>query len=292
MAPSIVSDIELPRDIPESRQSSANVPIEKAFGLKDRTIIITGAGRGLGITLAVAVLESGADAVCLDILSEPSAEEWNVITKLEKSTGVRATYQVCDITNEEAVEKIVAECGKEARQRGKPVRGMISCAGIQQMVDAIDYPMDGLRKIMEVNVAGSFLISKYTARLLRDQKLGGSIVLIASMSGQIANRGLHCSAYNTSKAAVHQMGRSLAYEWGQWGIRVNTLSPGYIRTAMTDGLLQEKPEVEESWMRGALLGRLGAPEDFKAPCVFLLADGSSWMTGADLRVDGGHCATS
>ncbi|KAG9795093.1 NAD(P)-binding protein, partial [Aureobasidium melanogenum] len=163
---------------------------------------------------------------------------------------------------------------------------------IQQMVDAIDYPMDGLRRIMEVNVAGSFLISKYTARLLRDQKLGGSIVLIASMSGQIANRGLHCSAYNTSKAAVHQMGRSLAYEWGQWGIRVNTLSPGYIRTAMTDGLLQEKPEVEESWMRGALLGRLGAPEDFKAPCVFLLADGSSWMTGADLRVDGGHCATA
>ncbi|KAH0369811.1 hypothetical protein KCU89_g18561, partial [Aureobasidium melanogenum] len=74
MAPSIVSDIELPRDIPESRQSAANVPIEKAFGLKNRTIIITGAGRGLGITLAVAVLESGADAICLDILSEPSAE--------------------------------------------------------------------------------------------------------------------------------------------------------------------------------------------------------------------------
>ena len=65
---------------------------------------------------------------------------------------------------------------------------MISCAGIQQMVDAIDYPMDGFRRIMEVNVAGSFLISKYTARLLRDQKLGGSIVMIASMSGQIANR--------------------------------------------------------------------------------------------------------
>lgn len=188
MAPSIVSDIELPSDVPESHQSAANVPIEKAFGLKNRTIIITGGARGLGITLAVAALESGADVVCLDILPEPSAAEWEVIKKLQKSTGVRATYHQCDITSEEAVEKIVAVCGDEARQRGKPVKGMVSCAGIQQMVDAIDYPMDGFRRIMEVNITGSFLIAKYTARLLRDQKLGGSIVMIASMSGQIANR--------------------------------------------------------------------------------------------------------
>jgi NAD(P)-dependent dehydrogenase (short-subunit alcohol dehydrogenase family) len=61
---------------------------------------------------------------------------------------------------------------------------------------------------------------------------------------------------------------------------------------MTDALLQEKPEVEETWMRGALLGRLGAPEDFKAPTVFMLADGAAWMTGADLRIDGGHCASA
>lgn len=196
MAPSVVSDIDLPSNIPESRQSAANVPIEKAFGLNGRTVIITGAGRGLGITLAVAVLESGADAICLDILPEPSAAEWEIITKLQKSTGVRASYHRCDITNEEAVEKVITECGEEARQRGKPVKGMISCAGIQQMVDAIDYPMDGFRRIMEVNVAGSFLISKYTARLLRDQGMGGSIVLIASMSGQIANRVSHLKLYH------------------------------------------------------------------------------------------------
>jgi len=88
------------------------------------------------------------------------------------------------------------------------------------------------------------------------------------------------------------MCRSLAVEWGQHGIRVNTLSPGYIRTAMTDELLAEKPELEKLWMAGALLNRLGAPDDFKAAVVYLLGDGSSFMTGSDLRVDGGHCASA
>lgn len=88
------------------------------------------------------------------------------------------------------------------------------------------------------------------------------------------------------------MTRSLSAEWGPYGIRVNSLSPGYIRTAMTDQLLAEKPEVEETWMRGAALGRLGAPEDFKAGAIFLLADGSAWQTGSDLRIDGGHCASA
>jgi NAD(P)-dependent dehydrogenase (short-subunit alcohol dehydrogenase family) len=88
------------------------------------------------------------------------------------------------------------------------------------------------------------------------------------------------------------MSRSLSVEWGRYGIRVNSLSPGYIRTAMTDQLLAEKPEIEKLWMAGALLGRLGSVEDFKAPAVYLLADGASFMTGADLRVDGGHCASA
>jgi NAD(P)-dependent dehydrogenase (short-subunit alcohol dehydrogenase family) len=181
------------------------------------------------------------------------------------------------------------------------------------MTDAIDYPLDGFRRILEVNVTGSFLVAKHTARIMREEGTSGSIVFIASMSGQIANRvsrtfeqaywtftkcwparaqGIHCAAYNTSKAAVHQMSRSLAVEWGQYGIRVNTLSPGYIRTAMTDQLLAEKPEIEMLWMAGALLGRLGAPEDFKAPAIYMLSDGSSFTTGADLRVDGGHCASA
>ncbi|RMJ22078.1 hypothetical protein PHISP_07054 [Aspergillus sp. HF37] len=160
------------------------------------------------------------------------------------------------------------------------------------MEPALEYPVEMFEKMMNVNVIGTFIPAKLCARIFKEQKISGSIVMIASMSGQIANRGLTCSAYNSSKAAVHQLCRSVAQEWGQYGIRVNTLSAGYVRTAMSNTLLRQKPSVEETWMRGALLGRLGTPEDFKAPVVYLLADGSAFMTGADLRVDGGHCASA
>lgn len=154
------------------------------------------------------------------------------------------------------------------------------------------YRADDFQRMMDVNVMGTFLTIKHSARNFINDGTKGSIVMIASMSGQIANRGLLCAAYNASKAAVHQLCSSVAQEWGQHGIRVNTISPGYIGTAMTDALLEAEPGLEKHWMAGALLGRLRVPGDFKAPAVFLLDDGSGWLTGADLRVDGGHCAAA
>lgn len=293
MSPALVADLAIPDNVPESQDShAAGFSVDKLFTLRDRTVVITGAGRGLGINLAHAVLEAGGDVCCLDVLQSPDEQEWKTIQKTASARRLHASYDRCDITSEAAVEEMLSTKAEEARARGKPMRGLVNSAGIQQMEDALDYPMDGFRRMMEVNVTGSYIISKHFARVMVAEKTSASIVLIASMSGNIANRGLHCSAYNTSKGAVHQMCRSLAYEWGQHGIRVNTLSPGYIRTAMTDALLQKKPDVEAQWMAGALLGRFGAPEDFRAPAIFLLADGASFMTGADLRVDGGHCATA
>jgi len=138
MVPSIVSDIELPRDVPESDETAANAPLETLFALKGRTVVITGAGRGLGITLATAVLEAGADVVCLDVLPEPSGEEWEAIVKLQKSTGVHATYHRCDITDEAAVERTLSDAAAEANKRAKPIRSLVNSAGIQQMKEALD----------------------------------------------------------------------------------------------------------------------------------------------------------
>lgn len=96
--------------------------------------------------------------------------------------------------------------------------------------------------------------------------------------------------YNASKAAVIQLGRNLAAEWGEHGIRVNTISPGYIVTDMVRALFDRFPEREVEWPRQNMLGKLSAPEDYRGAAVFLLSDASRFMTGADLRIDGGHSA--
>ncbi|KAF4435742.1 hypothetical protein F53441_13446 [Fusarium austroafricanum] len=293
MAPSIVSDIELPANVPETKETPASkASTYKLFSLENKTVAITGGARGLGITLAIAVVEAGGSVACLDILEEPSQTEWAQLNKIATANNVSVSYRKCDVTEEQSVETAMKEVAAEADKAGAPFWGTIACAGIQQQIVALDYPAADFDRILRVNVTGVFNTCKYAARVLREKNSPGSIVIIGSMSGNIANRGLSCTAYNSSKAAVQQMCRSVAQEWGQYGIRVNTLSPGYIRTAMTDQLLQENPEVEKTWMAGALLGRLGAPEDFKAPAVFLLSEGASFVHGSDLRVDGGHCASA
>ena len=108
-----------------------------------------------------------------------------------------------------------------------------------------------------------------------------------------ANRpkqGLICPVYNASKAAVIQLARNLAAEWGQYNIRVNTLSPGYILTSMLEMLFIEYPERREQFGKENMLGRLSRPREYRGAAVFLLSDASSFMTGSDLRIDGGHAA--
>lgn len=228
MAPSVVSEVELPaRHIPESSVTpAADHPTNKLFSLKGKTVLITGGGRGLGITLALAVIEAGGSVACLDILKSPSADEWAQLTKVADANKLSATYHECDVTNEAATEQVTEAVAQAAEEKGSQFWGAIACAGITQQIDAMETSANDFERIMKVNVTGVFNTCKYAARKLKSQGRPGSIVIIASMSGNIANRGLHCAAYNSSKAAVQQMCRSVAQEWGQYGIRVNTLSPG------------------------------------------------------------------
>lgn len=105
-----------------------------------------------------------------------------------------------------------------------------------------------------------------------------------------SNQGLICPVYNASKAAVIQLARNLAAEWGQYNIRVNTLSPGYILTSMLEILFVEFPERREQFGKENMLGRLSRPREYRGAAVFLLSNASSFMTGSDLRIDGGHAA--
>ena len=215
-----------PAIVPPAPASVASGPCGPLFSLTNKMVAITGGGRGLGMTLAFAVVEAGGHAACIDILPSPSEFEWVKLNAAAKSTGVTVSYHKCDVTAESEVEAVFTAIAEDSAAKGAILSGVIACAGIQQKVPAVDYPAADFDRILRVNITGVFITAKYTARSMIASGTKGSIVLISSMSGQMANRGLTCTAYNSSKAAVQQMCRSLAQEWGQYGIRINTLSPG------------------------------------------------------------------
>jgi NAD(P)-dependent dehydrogenase (short-subunit alcohol dehydrogenase family) len=203
------------------------------------------------------------------------------------------------VTNRAA---FTAEFDKACGSLRYPLRGLVTCAGISGEHDAMSYPEDRVKKIFDVNFNGSFWAAQAAARQFYAADVPGSIVLIASMSGTIANRGLPTSAYNSSKAAVQQLARSLAAEWGRSDsspglrvpatgkppIRVNSVSPGHVRTPITAEALAKGDE--GVWSEGNLLGRLASVEEMRGPVLFLLAEASSYVTGSDLKVDGGTTA--
>ncbi|EEY17828.1 sorbitol-6-phosphate 2-dehydrogenase [Verticillium alfalfae VaMs.102] len=256
------------------------------FSLQDKVIIVSGAARGLGLTQAEALLEAGAIVHAIDRLPEPDSYFHKVANRAKSELGTTLTYHRADVRD---VDNLNALIEGIANEHGR-VDGLIAAAGIQQETPALEYKAEDVDRMMGVNVTGVFMTAQAVARQMVRLRCKGSIVLIASMSGTVANRGLICPAYNASKAAVIQLARNLASEWGEHNIRVNTISPGYIVTAMVEALFETYPERRDEWPKHNMLGRLSAPEEYRGAAVFLLSDASSFMTGADLRMDGGHAA--
>ncbi|RDW89733.1 putative sorbitol utilization protein SOU2-1 [Coleophoma cylindrospora] len=256
------------------------------FNLVGKVVLVSGAARGLGLVQAEALLEAGAIVYALDRLEEPSPDFARIQARAKGDLGTSLSYRRIDVREVDELNKIVEEI---ATAHGR-LDGLIAAAGIQQETTALDYTAEDCDRMMSVNVTGCFMTAQAAAKQMIRFGNGGSIVMIASMSGTIANRGLICPAYNASKAAVIQLGRNLASEWGMYGIRVNTISPGYIVTAMVEALFEKFPERRTEWPTHNMLGRLSKPEEYRGAAAFLISDASSFMTGSDLRMDGGHAA--
>ncbi|RHZ49123.1 hypothetical protein CDV55_102460 [Aspergillus turcosus] len=256
------------------------------FSLAGKVVLVSGAARGLGLTQAEALLEAGAKVYGLDRLEEPSSEFFEIQKRAKEELGTELHYRRIDVRDTELLTSTVEQI---ANVEGR-MDGLIAAAGIQQETPALEYAAKDANTMFEVNVTGVFMTAQAVAKQMIRFGNGGSIALIASMSGTVANRGLICPAYNASKAAVIQLGRNLAMEWGPYGIRVNTISPGYIVTKMVEDLFVQFPERREEWPKHNMLGRLSTPNEYRGAAVFLLSDASSFMTGSDLRIDGGHCA--
>ncbi|KAL4399464.1 oxidoreductase [Malassezia pachydermatis] len=256
------------------------------FSLLEKTAVVTGGNRGLGLEMALAFVEAGAEVYVIDMADEPS-EDFKKVAQHCRKLGRRLTFITADVTNEKQMNEAMDFILEDT-----PTKTLDVCmanAGIMQTFPAIDYPVDKFRKMLDVNTTGVFITAKSAARIMRKRPdLNTSIILTASMSGTVVNRDQQWVAYNTSKAAVLQMGRNLAAEWGPHNIRVNTLSPGYIRTNLVSDQLDTDPEMLARWSDANPLGRIGRPHELRGVVVWLASAASSFCNGADIIVSGGH----
>ncbi|KAF2179116.1 oxidoreductase [Zopfia rhizophila CBS 207.26] len=262
------------------------------FDLAGGTYIVTGGARGLGLCLAEAIVEAGGEVHCLDRAEKPEEEFEEAKQRVRPESGGSLHYAQVDVRDTKCLDEVI---GRIAARRNR-LNGLVAAAGVQQITQAVDYTAEDVTRMLEINYTGLFMTATATARQMFKYKCRGSMCLIASMSGVVANKGLLTPVYNSSKAAVIQLARSLAMEWssikedGTGGIRVNCLSPGHIITPMVEKNFEEVPGLKEKWEGENLMGRLSTPQEFKGACIFLMSNASSFMTGSNLIIDGGHTA--
>ena len=256
--------------------------IKELFDLTGKTALITGGSRGLGLQMAQALGEQGAKLV---ISSRKQIELDEAIAHL-KQHGIDALAIASDLGKEEAPQALAAASLKHLGH----VDILINNAGATWGAPAEDHPLEAWDKVMNLNIRSIFQLSQVIGKQSMIPRHYGRIVNIASIAGLGGNgaSSMQTIAYNTSKAAVINFTRTLAGEWGQYGITVNAIAPGFFPSKMTKGLL-EKLGAEEM-AQHAPLRRLGDDEDLKGAVLLFSSNAGKHITGQTLAVDGGVSA--
>ncbi|MDG6905166.1 MAG: SDR family oxidoreductase [Nitrososphaerota archaeon] len=261
---------------------------EYLFSLNDKVVLVTGAAwGGIGSAASIALARFGATVICCDLPARKS----DVRLTLEKINEIseKSSELFFDVTDESAVRKSV-EC-VAARYRSIDV--LLNCAGITYRKESLSTSSKSFRDVIDVNVVGTWLVSNYCARLLMAKKskttsIQRKIVNLSSVYAAAVG-SIPQASYYTSKAAIANLTRALAAEWGPLGINVNCVAPGAIYpTGMTKNL---STRVLSNLRRRTFLNRLGEPlRDLIGPIVFLSSKASDYVTGQVIYVDGGRSA--
>jgi gluconate 5-dehydrogenase/2-deoxy-D-gluconate 3-dehydrogenase len=252
-----------------------------SFRLDGKVSIVTGCSSGLGPTLASGLAEAGSDLVVCARRGErlkANAED------IAEKTGRRVVPVVADVSREEDVSRLVGEAVKEF---GK-LDVLVNNAGVSFLRPAEEMTGEEWLSVNRVNLDGVFYCSRDAAQVMKKGK-GGSIINIASAYGFSADVLFPIVAYHASKAAVINMTRALAVEWAKYGIRVNGIAPGWVRTEMTDITLSDKKK-RDYIMQHTPLGRVGEANELNGALLLLASDAGRFVTGTTLSVDGGWTA--
>ncbi|GAA3825695.1 SDR family NAD(P)-dependent oxidoreductase [Streptomyces phyllanthi] len=245
--------------------------------LAGQVALVTGAGGGIGRGIALRFAAQGA-AVAL----HHRTRDVDSLVERVRESGGRAIALRADLTDEDACTRLVHEA---AEWGGGRLNALVNNAGVQPTRALPGMTVAQWRAVVDTNLSSVFACTQAAAEVMRTASEGGSVIHIASI--EAAHPAPLHAHYSAAKAAVVMHARSAALEYGPYGIRVNTVSPGLIAR---DGLEEDWPEGVRRWRLAAPTGRLGRPEDIGDACVFLASPMASWITGHDLVVDGGVSA--
>ncbi|OAP55542.1 hypothetical protein AYL99_10515 [Fonsecaea erecta] len=273
------------------------------FSLRGHHALVTGGNQGIGLALAIGLAQAGADVAVFD-LSTPSPEFDSIST----SYGVRTTYRKVDVSCVAALKEAFEDTIKPFCGEGG-LDICVAAAGINQIKDFLVTEESDFDKLLSVNVKGVYFTCQMAAQAMikpsldpgeptstnslsngnttQDQnpspRKSKSIIVIASTISHGAIRTHNSSIYAVTKAAVKGMVPEIAKELAQQGIRINSLSPGFTLSKMTEGY----PDLIRQWKRETMLGFIGVPEDYAGAALYLASNASRYVTGQDFLVDGG-----
>jgi len=257
-----------------------STPVRQLFDLTGKTALVTGGSRGLGLQIAEALGEAGARV----LLTSRKAGDLEESAAHLKAKDIEAIWIAADLSQPSEIVRVT----QDAMARLGRVDILVNNAGATWGAAAEDHPLEAWDKVMNLNVRSIFLMSQAIGKHSMIPRKSGRIINVASIAGLAGSQDLSTVAYQTSKAAVINFTRSLAGEWGKFGINVNALAPGFFPSRMTKGLLDQYGA--DNMARHAPLRRLGDDDDLKGATLLFASQAGKHITGQILPIDGGVSA--
>jgi NAD(P)-dependent dehydrogenase (short-subunit alcohol dehydrogenase family) len=256
-----------------------DIDINSLFDITGKVALVTGATGGLGSAVSKGLAAAGAKLV----VTGRSVEKLEDLVQEIATGGVDIIYSAGDPAVHRDVQKVVSDAVKAFGR----IDILVTAAGVNKPGPIIEQSVEDWQSVMDANVRGTYLFCKEVGKVMIEKGEGGKVVLVGSARGHLGMADY--TAYSPSKAAIHLLAKSLGCEWGRYGINVNAIAPTVFRTNLTQWMFDDQA-FYKNFLKRIPIGRLGEPEDFIGPVIFLTSRASDFLTGAIIDTDGGYAA--